>query len=1157
MLRLPLSLVPLLLILSSRPAVSAPQPAPSTISPTSLAQAPPGAEQTEYAQQITVRIKSTRNQGSGTLLGKQGNIYLVLTNAHVVRGSQTLSIQTHDGQSHTAQLIPNAFTRDQDLALIRFQSNQTYALAEIGTFTPKVGHQLFTGGYDAASGTFISTSSQVQQILPQPLQQGYQIGFSGNVAQGTSGGPILEATGGQLIGIQGRSAHPLIDDYTNQDGTAISAEQIKQLRQHNWGIPIQTVLAQIEPKLLVAYNLPTPNETATLLVKPNWSGWTAQLEQQAQQFTVRINSSAAKTSGSGVIIAKRGNTYTVLTAEHVLAQNQGSPSSFTLTTADGQTHPLSARRIRRQPGVDLAVVEFESKSNYAVATLANYRQSKEDKVFVAGFPKVGQSDPQWLMSSGSIFEQEQGRFRTSNTEIASSQAQLGNSSDVLSVTQGSFAQGYDLFYTSITYGGMSGGPVLDTQGRVIGIHGQAEAEVSGNSVIQLGNSLGIPIRTFLGLAPLLQVTLQPQTIATTTPAPLTQQQDERWRQDILSIDVPQGNAAPEVWIQRGDQLRRLGRLAEAIVAFDRAIELDRGDVYLAYFGKAQALFFQDECQQAVTALKEAIGRQPDYTPAWQQLAVNHRFLEQDAEALVAINRAIEQQPRNANLYNEKFLILDNLERHQESLVVINQALRLSERATFYSNRGSAYADLKQYPQAFADYNKAIALNPEDAKAYNNRGFAYLELKQYPQALADYNKAIALDPEYANAYGNRGNAYAFSKQYPQAIQSYDKFIALNPENVDAYMVYNNRGYVYAELKQYPQAFADYDKAITLDPKHAYAYNNRGNSYSDLKQYPQALADYNKAITLDPKPVKAYANRGNAYAALKQYPQAIQDYDKAINLNPKFVEAYYNRGNAYAALKQYPQALADYGKAINLNPKLVEAYHNRGFVYATLKQYPQAFADYNKAIAINPKFVETYHNRGNAYLELKQYPQAFSDFSKAITTNPKFVEAYIARGNAYFGLKQYLQALAEYDKAIVINPEYTEIYFNRGNTYALLKQYPQALADYDKFIAINPKFIPAIKYIGLVNYEQSNVNAAIAQFQKVISLDNSLAEPKLALATAYFKSGNQAPALELAKTALQIEPQFAQADHQRLNNWGEKLIADTQALLANPAMKSVVP
>ncbi|MEL6463304.1 MAG: hypothetical protein AAFQ91_34720, partial [Cyanobacteria bacterium J06621_15] len=64
----------------------------------------------------------------------------------------------------------------------------------------------------------------------------------------------------------------------------------------------------------------------------------------------------------------------------------------------------------------------------------------------------------------------------------------------------SFAQdnGYELVYTNLSESGMSGGAVLDTSGRVIGIHASAEGErYKLVDKLQLGFSLGIPVRTFL------------------------------------------------------------------------------------------------------------------------------------------------------------------------------------------------------------------------------------------------------------------------------------------------------------------------------------------------------------------------------------------------------------------------------------------------------------------------------------------------------------------------------------------------------------------------------------------------------------------------------------------------------------------------------------
>ena len=58
-------------------------------------------------------------------------------------------------------------------------------------------------------------------------------------------------------------------------------------------------------------------------------------------------------------------------------------------------------------------------------------------------------------------------------------------------------------------------------------------------------------------------------------------------------------------------------------------------------------------------------------------------------------------------------------------------------------RGNVYTELRRYNEAFAAYDKALALQPDLASAWLGRGNVYTELRRYDEAFAAYDQALAL------------------------------------------------------------------------------------------------------------------------------------------------------------------------------------------------------------------------------------------------------------------------------------------------------------------------------------------------------------------------------------------------------------------------------
>ncbi|CCI13881.1 Tetratricopeptide repeat protein (fragment) [Microcystis aeruginosa PCC 9806] len=907
----------LLFSLLPQPGLTLITPAAGNISnhPILTAQGDRELTEEQFLQRVTVRITSETNRGSGTIIAKKGDNYLVLTNAHVTRNTKTLQVQTYDGHSRAARIVPNSLSENQDLALLEFSDTREYSIATIAKFTinqNSIGLEVVAAGYVAETGQYRTTKGTLEQVSDRPLREGYSVGYSGDIVQGMSGGGIFFED--ELIGINGRSAHPILSNYIYEDGTKPTDAEIQKMRAVNWGISLHTLLTYIRPEILSAYNLPLPPVNPDIETTA-YTGYIAELETKAKGFTVRIDSSSKTNgsgviaNGSGVIIAKEGNIYTVLTADHVLCGEMARTDScadytYTVVTSDGKTRNIEKSTIIRQEGVDLAVFQFESLDNYPVAEIANYNPNTGDFVFAAGFPKIGDNPSKWLFSGGRIIEKELGLLLTRQSDLSTQQS--GTLQSVASLTGG-----YELVYTSITFGGMSGGAVLDSQGRVIGIHGSSET--AGVTEIQLGYSLGIPISTFIGLQERLKV--KPQLLTTAQPQ-VSPQQKQEISQAIAGIIVPNTTAKADIWIERGGQLWRLGRYEEAIKAFDEAIKQnDPKNVYLAWYGKGLALWYWkglalfalDKDQPAIEALQQAINTLPKgedlknfHSSILQQQSVVYRSLENYEQALTVINQAISLFPNNPNYYNEKYVVLSELKRYDEGLATINQAIHLAPRAAWYNNRGLVYQDLQKYELALDDFNKAIDLNPNLAMAYNNRGNIYSNQQKYDLALSDYNQAIRINPNYANAYYNRGLLYYYQKKYELALADFNKAIELDSKLAMAYL---NRGLLYYYQQKYELALADFNKAIELDSNDAVAYNNRGVLYSDLQKYDLALSDWNKAIELNPNFAEAYANRGLLYAELKQTEKAKIDLQQAAIL--------FRQQNNMATYEQVMQILQQLG------------------------------------------------------------------------------------------------------------------------------------------------------------------------------------------------------------------------------------------------------
>jgi tetratricopeptide (TPR) repeat protein len=582
-----------------------------------------------------------------------------------------------------------------------------------------------------------------------------------------------------------------------------------------------------------------------VIVLPAVASSSAEVAKVAKAVTVLIK--AGGEQGSGAIINRTGNTYTVLTAAHVVKKTD---RKYTIELNDGQVYPISGFKLAPNGNLDLAVVQFKSDRSYSTIKIGNSNSAEEGTTaYVAGFPFATAAITQ------SVYTFSDGKITANSSKP--------------------FANGYSIVYSCNTLPGMSGGPVLNDKGELIAVHGKGDnqerlkqSEVNSSVWVKTGFNLGIPVNTFTQVASTMGVNLNKEV------APIAAQ--------------PRKTIADDFFVTAANQS------------------------------------LQGNYPGAINSLNQAIKAKPDYSVAYIARAEANLYLDNPQETYRDANLALKYKPNSDEAY----------------------ALR---------GAASVGVDL---PSAYADFDKALALNPRNSRAHLYRGFAELLYEDPQKALRTINKALKNDPNLGDAYAVRATAKQLSGDPQGSEADFKRALQINP---NSFLAYAYRGYIRAIVGNPSSGFADLDKAIALSPKNPIGYLLKGQAYVGTGKYAQAIQQFNQALKLKPNYDIAYANRSIAYMSLEKYQQGLADAEKALSINPNSETAYQARSLYYIFKKQFQKSLADANRALSINPSSPDSIAVKGLAYVGLNELAKA----RTTLKQSAKLYEARNNRGEGY------------------------------------------------------------------------------------------------------------------------------------------------------------------------------------------------
>jgi tetratricopeptide (TPR) repeat protein/tRNA A-37 threonylcarbamoyl transferase component Bud32 len=161
------------------------------------------------------------------------------------------------------------------------------------------------------------------------------------------------------------------------------------------------------------------------------------------------------------------------------------------------------------------------------------------------------------------------------------------------------------------------------------------------------------------------------------------------------------------------------------------------------------------------------------------------LLQRFDEALEAYDQAWKTDPKNVDVLRCQGDVLFIQGRYDEVVEAFTDYLDKdgAPLPTVFRQRGQAYAQLSEHPEAIADFTLALKAEPNDEeklRLYLYRGQEYVTTKAFNLALLDFEEALRLDPQNADGYLGRAHARLELHEPLKAVADAAKVVEATPK-----------------------------------------------------------------------------------------------------------------------------------------------------------------------------------------------------------------------------------------------------------------------------------------------------------------------------------------------------------------------------------------
>jgi tetratricopeptide (TPR) repeat protein len=166
-----------------------------------------------------------------------------------------------------------------------------------------------------------------------------------------------------------------------------------------------------------------------------------------------------------------------------------------------------------------------------------------------------------------------------------------------------------------------------------------------------------------------------------------------------------------------------------------------------------------------------------------EIAINLQRMDKLADAEQRLRAIVARDPKNYDVLLTLGNLLRNSENYKDAEPIYSQAAALLEKPerqhwNLFYYRGISRERLKNWPEAEADFRKALALSPDEPSVLNYLGYSLVDMKlKLDEAINMIKKAVEAKPNDGYIVDSLGWAYFQLGDFEEAVTQLERAVDL--------------------------------------------------------------------------------------------------------------------------------------------------------------------------------------------------------------------------------------------------------------------------------------------------------------------------------------------------------------------------------------------